>query len=89
MNDASALKSDEEIVQYILSHASAFEFNSVRAIKKRDELLEDARRLAQEEISDCEQYKYDNGGKNAYIYGYKYFHILLHALTSFRFYILS
>ena len=58
MNDASALKSDEEIVQYILSHASAFEFNSVRAIKKRDELLEDARRLAQEEISDCEQYKY-------------------------------
>lgn len=64
MNDASALKSDEEIVQYILSHASAFEFNSVRAIKKRDELLEDARRLAQEEISDCEQYKYDNLLKN-------------------------
>lgn len=64
MNDASALKSDEEIVQYILSHASAFEFNSVRAIKKRDELFEDARRLTQEEISDCEQYKYDNLLKN-------------------------
>ena len=60
MSDASALKSDEEIVQYILSHASAFEFNSVRAIKKRDELLEDARRLAQEEISDCEQIENEN-----------------------------
>ena len=64
MDDVSALKSDEEIVQYILSHASAFEFNSVLSIKKRDELLEDARRLTQEEISDCEQYKYDNLLKN-------------------------
>lgn len=60
MNDASALKSDEEIVQYILSHASAFEFNSVRAIRKRDELLKDVCQLAQEEISNCEQYKIDN-----------------------------
>ena len=60
MNDASALKSDEEIVQYILSHANAFEFNNVRAIKKRDELLKDVRQLVKAEISDCEQYEYDN-----------------------------
>lgn len=31
---------------------------------KKDELFEDARRLTQEEISDCEQYKYDNLLKN-------------------------
>ena len=60
MTDASVLKSDEEIVQYILSHASAFEFNSVRAVKKRDELLKDTCQLAQEEISAWEQYKNDN-----------------------------
>ena len=60
MNDASALRNDKEIVQYITSHANAFEFNSVRAVKKRDELLRDACQLAQEEISACEQYRNDN-----------------------------
>ena len=60
MNDASALRNDKEIIQYITSHANAFEFNSVRAVKKRDELLRDACQLAQEEISAFEQYKNDN-----------------------------